>query len=242
MPEIIDLSQEIFVNMPVFPGFPDVEISMHASYQSPDSGTNDKQVVPKANRLVLSEHTGSHVDAFNHMGYPYHGKSIDTMPLTMFYTEGICLDLSHKDLLEIITPDDLQQALLDANLQIKPGDTVLLYTDHYRRAYGTEDWLKAPGVDATTARWLGQQRISAFGVESISPGLIDGDNIQVHLICGELGFTHYENLVNLYKLIGRGTISLYRSPSEDPWRHWFSRARNCCLRGLTQMNPVEGPR
>lgn len=27
---------------------------------------------------------------------------------------------------------------------------------------------------------------------------------EVHRICGELGFTHYENLINLHRLVGRG--------------------------------------
>ena len=46
-------------------------------------------------------------------------KSIDTMPLSMFYTEGICLDLSHKQSKELIEVDDLVQALEVSNLEIK---------------------------------------------------------------------------------------------------------------------------
>jgi kynurenine formamidase len=94
------------------------------------------------------------------------------MPLTMFYTEGICLDLSHKGLSELIEPADLEAALSEAGLEIKPGDTVLLYTDHFRRAFGTEDWHNGPGVSTDAARWLGQQEIAAFGVETMAPGLI----------------------------------------------------------------------
>ena len=48
--------------------------------------------------------------------------SIDTMPLTMFYTEGMCLDLSYKGLRELIEPADLERALAKAGLDIKPGD------------------------------------------------------------------------------------------------------------------------
>jgi len=33
MIEIIDLSQEIFTGMPVFPGLPEVKISMHVSHE-----------------------------------------------------------------------------------------------------------------------------------------------------------------------------------------------------------------
>src|SRR2546422_2124801 len=89
------------------------------------------------------------------------------MLLTMFYTEGICLDLSHKGLRDSIEPVDLERALSEAHFEIKRGDTVLLYTDHYRRAFGTDNWHNGPGVSIDAARWLGQQEIAAFGVEQI---------------------------------------------------------------------------
>jgi kynurenine formamidase len=164
------------------------------------------------NRLVLGEHTGTHVDAINHMARQYRGQSIDTMSLTMFYTEGICLDLSHKGLLDLIEPADLERALSEAGLEIKRGDTVLLYTDHYRRAFGTDDWHNGPGVSIDTARWLGQQEIAAFGVETASPGVVHVSNKEVHRICGELGFTHYENMINLNQLTGRGRFRFIGLP------------------------------
>lgn len=212
MLEIIDLSQEIFPGMPVFPGMPQVEITLHASHEQWDDLTDSDVVSPAVNRLELGEHTGTHVDALNHMARQYRGQSIDTMPLTMFYTKGICLDLSYKGLRELIEPADVQRALAEAGLEIKPGDTVLLYTDHYRRAFGTDDWTNGPGVSVETTRWLGQQGIAAFGVETASPGVIDLSNKEVHHICGELGFTHYENMVNLDHLIGRGRFRFVGLP------------------------------
>ena len=210
--EIIDLSQEIFSGMPVFPSLPEVEITMHVSHEQWDGIADSDVVSPAVNRLDMGEHTGTHVDAINHMARQYRGQSIDTMPLTMFYTEGICLDLSQKGLRELIEIADLERALAAAKLEIKPGDTVLLYTDHFRRAYGTADWHRGPGVSVEAARWLGRQKIAAFGVETASPGVIDVSNKEVHWICGELGFTHYENMVNLYQLIGRGRFRFIGLP------------------------------
>lgn len=212
MTEIIDLSQEIFTGMPVFPGLPEVNISMHVSHEQWDDITDSDIVSPAVNRLELGEHTGTHVDALSHMARQYRGQSIDTMPLTMFYTEGICLDFSHKGLRELIEPADLEHALSEARLDIKPGDTVLLYTDHYRRAFGTEDWQNGPGVSAEATRWLGGQRIAAFGVETMAPGVLHVSNKEVHHICGELGFTHYENMINLQQLVGRGRFRFIGLP------------------------------
>lgn len=210
--EIIDLSQEIFTGMPVFPGLPEVNITVHQSFEELDGITDGDVVSPAVNRLEFGEHTGTHVDALNHMGREFRGQSIDKMPLTMFYTEGICLDLSDKSLRELIEIADLERALLAAGLEIKQGDTVLLYTDHYRRAFGTIDWHKGPGLSIAAARWLGEQRIAAFGVEPAAPGVRKISNREVHRICGELGFTHYENMINLHRLIGRGRFRFIGLP------------------------------
>ena len=212
MLEIIDLSQEIFSDMSVFPGLPEVKITMHVSHEQWDGITDSDIVSPAVNRLEMGEHTGTHVDAINHMARQFRGQSIDTMPLTMFYTEGICLDLSYKGLRELIEPTDLEHALSEAGLEIKQGDTVLLYTDHYQRAFGTDGWDNGPGISIDAARWLGQQKIAAFGVETMSPGVRHLSNKEVHHICGELGFTHYENMINLYQLVGRGCFRFIGLP------------------------------
>lgn len=212
MVEIIDLSQEIFPGMPVFPGLPEVQVTMHVSHEEWDDLPDREVISPAVNRLEMGEHTGTHVDAINHMARQFRGQSIEKMPLTMFYTEGICLDLSHKGLRELIETDDLEQALTRAGLDIRPGDTVLLCTDHYRRAFGTENWHHGPGISTDAARWFGRQKIAAFGVETMSPGVLKVSNKEVHHICGEMGFTHYENMINLHQLIGRGRFRFIGLP------------------------------
>ena len=210
--EIIDLSQEIFTGMPVFPSLPPVKISVFATHEEWDGATNADTISPAVNLLEMGEHTGTHVDALSHMAAEFRAQTIETMPLSMFYTEGICLDLSNKKPQELIETAELQHALFQANHAIKTGDTVLLYTDHYRRTYGTDDWVNNPGISANAARWLGEQKIAAFGVETMSPGVRKISNKEVHRICGELGFTHYENLVNLHLLVGRGRFRFIGLP------------------------------
>jgi kynurenine formamidase len=68
MTEIIDLSQEIYSGMPVFPGLPEVKISVHVSHEEWNGVPGSSQVTPAVNRLEFGEHTGTHVDALNHMG------------------------------------------------------------------------------------------------------------------------------------------------------------------------------
>lgn len=212
MTEIIDLSQEIYSGMPTFPGMPEVKISVHATHEKWEGNTDSDETSPAVNKLELGEHTGTHVDALNHMRRQDRGRSIESMPLVTFYTEGLCLDLSAREPGELIEVADLETALDDAALRIKPNDTVLLYTDHYRRAFGSDAWPNGPGISADAARWLGGQKIAAFGVESIAPGVRHVSNKEVHQVCGELGFTHYENLINLHLLIGRGRFRFIGLP------------------------------
>ena len=212
MGEIIDLSQEIFSGMPVYKGLPEVKMTVHNSHEEWEGITDSNTITPSVYKLELGEHTGTHVDALNHMARQYKEQSIDTMPLSMFYTEGICLDFSHKGLKELIEASEIEEACKNEGLEIKKGDTILLYTNHYRKTYGSENWSNGPGITSKAARWLGNQKIAAFGVETMSPGVPKISNKEVHHICGELGFTHYENMINLHLLIGRGRFRFIGLP------------------------------
>jgi kynurenine formamidase len=212
MKEIIDLSQEIYDGMPVFNGLPEVKINIHSTHEEWEKIENSLTKTPSVLKMQFGEHTGTHVDAFNHMGKEYVGQSIDTMPLSMFYTEGICLDFTSKGLSELIDSTEIYEALQSAKLEIKKGDTILICTNHFKKCFGTVNWKKGPGITAEAARWLGEKKIAAFGVETMSPGVPQVSNKEVHRICGELGFTHYENMVNLDKLINRGRFRFIALP------------------------------
>ncbi len=212
MSEIIDLSQEIFSGMPVYKSLPQVKISMHNSHEEWEGIKHPKNPTPSVYKLEMGEHTGTHVDAINHMAKQYKDQSIDTMPLSMFYTEGICLDFSHKGLKELISADEIESACTKSNLEIKSGDTVLIHTDHYRKYFNSPNWSNGPGISIEAAEWLGSKKISAFGVETMSPGVPGISNKEVHHICGKMGFTHYENLINLHLLLGRGRFRFIGLP------------------------------
>ncbi len=212
MTEIIDLSQEIYSGMPVYKSLPQVKISVHNTHEEWEGIENPETSTPSVYKMEMGEHTGTHVDAINHMAKQYEKQSIEKMPLSMFYTQGICLDFSYKGLQELITHTEIEQACKIANLEIKKGDTVLLYTNHYRKHFETENWEHGPGITAEAAQWLGEKGIAAFGVETMSPGVPGISNKEVHHICGALGFTHYENMINLHLLIERGRFRFIGFP------------------------------
>ena len=163
--------------------------------------------------MAFGEHTGSHVDAPVHFDADPNALSVDQMPLEDFYTEAVCLDLSHIKPKTDISIDDLEKAEAAAGIEIKPRDTVLLYMAHYDRTFGTPafltDW---PGLTKESTEWLGRKKILMFGVEAPSPGRPGKHNFEVHLVCRDMGFTHMEGLANLGQVVGKGRFRFIGFP------------------------------
>ena len=82
----------------------------------------------------------------------------------------------------------------------------MIYTHHHRKFYNTEKWIVGQGLSAAATTCLRSKNISAFGVETMAPGVSGISNKDVHRICGEMDITHYENLIHLHVLIGRGRL------------------------------------
>ena len=83
-------------------------------------------------RVSLSSHGGTHVDAPLHYGPLCEGKpskSIEQVPLDWCYGPGVVIDCSHKKPAEFITKDDLIAALGKIPHKLKPNEIVLLRTD-----------------------------------------------------------------------------------------------------------------
>ncbi len=210
--QLIDLSGEIFHKCPTLPNHPPVTM---VEYQTHDTIREAEGVTFScaSKFITLGEHTASHVDAPVHFDAGPDALSIDQVPLENFYTEAVCLDFSHKPLKSDITVEELEQAVEVAGVDIRPRDTVLLYMAHYDRTFGTPAFLTDfPGLVKASAEWLGRKGIVAFGVEAVSPGRPGKHNFEVHLVCRDMGFTHYEGLTNLDKVVGRGRFKFIAFP------------------------------
>jgi kynurenine formamidase len=209
---LIDLSRDIHHKMPRLPNHPMVILapfSTHEEKREADGYIFSSAVLS----LNMGDHSGTHVDAPLHFDERPGAKDISEMPLENFFTEAVCLDLSHKPLKSDISVEDLQAAEAAANIEIRPGDTVLLHMDHYRRTQGTDAYITDfPGLTKASATWLGHKQIRMFGVEAVSPGRPGRNNFEVHHVCRDMGFTHIEGLVNLDKLVGKGRFRFIGFP------------------------------
>ncbi len=212
---IIDLSQEIYNGAPSLPPFPELEVFPHITHEEIDGLPAEGSDSAIVNRLILHDHCATHVDAFSHFHYVPRGRddTIDTMPLEMFYTPGICVNLSRFAPGDLIEVGDIEAALAEDDLEIQPRDTVLFHTGHYNRSFGTEDFMKSwPGLSADVVPMLAEKQATAFGVESPAPGIMEVSNPEIHRLCGELRITHYENLAHLDQLVGQGRFRFIAFP------------------------------
>src|SRR5580692_10922047 len=196
--KLIDLSREIHHKMQRLPNHPMVIISQFTDHEEKRiaDGYEFSSAVMSLN---MGDHSGTHVDAPIHFDERPGAKGIDVMPLENFFTEAVCLDLSHKELKSDISIADLQEAEAAAGIEIKPRDTVLLHTDF-------------PGLTRESATWLGNKGITMFGVEAVSPGRPGRTNFEVHHVCRDMGFTHMEGLVNMDQLVGKGRFRFIGFP------------------------------
>ena len=106
---LIDLSVDIYQKCPTLPNHPPMVLSDYQTHKTIREAEGVKFSCASM-YMSMGEHTGTHVDAFSHFDPNPDAQSIDQMSLENFYTDGICLDLSHKPLKSNISIEDLENA------------------------------------------------------------------------------------------------------------------------------------
>ncbi len=209
---LIDLSRVIRHRGPALPNHPPITMVPYWTHDDYREAEGVKLSIATM-FLTMGDHSGTHVDAPIHFDDAADALTIDQMPLERFFTEAVCLDLSHKPLKSDVEVADLEAAEAAAGVTIQPGDTVLLHMGvNDRLGEGPAYVTDFPGLTRASAEWLGKKRISMFGVEALSPGRPFKNNFEVHIVCRELGFTHIEGLVNLDQLVGQGRFRFIGFP------------------------------
>lgn len=203
MLRLIDLSQEIYQGMQVYPGHLKTVIWEHVSHaETADRFEGGFSFQSKG--LMMNDHGPTHVDAISHLDPRADAPTIDEMNLDTFYGPATCVDLSYKEPQAYISAEEIEAAVQKAGVGVGKGDTLLLYTGTYDRAYGTEEYTSQyPGLDESAGEWLKEKGVKTFGVDSPSPDNPISKTYPVHMMCRATGITHYENLANLDQLVGQ---------------------------------------
>ena len=206
MVEIVDLSQEIYHDHPVYHTHQQTAIWTDTSHEETEAMFRDElgedpPFTFETNAMLLCDHGPTHVDAPRH--YKREGEAVAEVDLSTFYTPGKAIDVSHREAGEYITVDDLESAAEEAGVEVEEGDTVLIRTGHYDETYPTREYSKNyPGLNAEATQWLIDRGVANFGVDQPSPDTPDDVTYPCHSLCKEHDLPHVENLRNIDKLVG----------------------------------------
>lgn len=199
---IVDLTQEIFEGMSVFPMHQKTFIMTNMSYEDNMKATGSKTLGFSARNLLISEHCGTHTDGI--IEFKPGGVSIDEMKLEYFWGSAVCLDLTQVSENRYIEPNDLENARRKSGLEIMKGDICLLYTGHYDRYFGTDKWQTTyTGLSRKGAKWLAEKGVVNIGIDTPAIDHPKDVNFSGHLVCSEYDITNTENLCNLDKVVNK---------------------------------------
>ena len=170
------------------------------------------------------DHIATHVDAFYHVNP--NGASVDKMPLEIFMGKAVCFDMTHIPDLGDIDVAEMEEAEAKAGVKVD-GHIVLLNTGLHNRHYPDVKvvWSN-PGLTAEATHWLADRNSTFHGVEGPSTDKPSWDEFPNHRVCRDRGISHYEWLINLEELVGKGEFMFYGPPlkinngSGSPVRAW----------------------
>ena len=201
--KIIDLSQEIYTGMPVYPGHMKTVVWTHLSHEECQRqlGTGFSY---ETRGILLCDHGPTHIDSVSHLSRDPKAESVDKLALEKCITSAICIDVSDIPLKTQFGRSKIEAQLKKWNLKIEKGDTVLFYTAHYDRYYGKPEYMTDyPGLDLEATEYIIDEGCVNFGVDSPSPDMWYDKTYPCHTTCAKRQVTHVENLCNLDKLIGK---------------------------------------
>ena len=195
---IVDLSLLIEDNMPAHKLFQRPVITTHMSHESAKAfnlGVPGDAMTFQTNFIAMLDHVGTHVDAFRHVNP--EGKSVDEMPLELFMGKAVAFDLRHVGDLEDITAEHMAEAEKKSGVKVD-GHIVLLCTGFHKRNYpNLESVFKNPQLTVEATKWLHRPSDNIFSQ---------------HRLCRDLGISHWEWLVNLEELLGKGEVQFFGVP------------------------------
>ena len=211
--QIIDLSLAIDDNMPSHKFFQrpiHVPHLTHEKAVAMNLGTEEDPMTCATSFIGMLDHIGTHVDAFYHV--KPDGAKIGEMPLDMFMGKAVCFDMTHIPDLGEIDVADMEAAEKNAGVNVD-GHIVLLNTGLHKRHYPNPEVVTSnPGITAAATHWLADRGSRAHGVEGPSTDAPNHNLFHNHRVCRDRGITHYEWLVNLEELVGKGEFMFYGVP------------------------------
>jgi kynurenine formamidase len=201
--QIIDLSQDIYEGMKVYPGHLKTVQFEHATHEE-TAPRFEGGFSFQTTGFILNDNGPTHVDSFSHLDPTPGAETIDQMSLDLFYGPAVCLDVTGFQPQTDITADDLDRIEAESPVEVQRGDIVLFHTATWNRYVGDKRYLTDfPGLGESAAEWIVRRGVKTFGVDSPTPDNPSSKTYPVHMMCRREHITHYENLANLDQVVNR---------------------------------------
>jgi kynurenine formamidase len=200
---MVDLSQDIYQGMQVYPGHLKTVVFDHATHAE-TAVRFEGGFSFQTTGFMINDHGPTHVDSFSHLDPDPSAETIDQMSLDLFHGPAVCLDVSNVPAHQDITAEHLDAAEEAGGVRVERGDILLLHTGTHGRYAGDPRYLSEfPGLGETGSQWIVDHGVKTFGVDSPTPDNPVSKSYPCHMMCRRHHITHYENLTNLHELIGK---------------------------------------
>lgn len=186
---LIDLTQAIRSNTPVFPGDKTTQLDQVRSIEE-DGFTNF--------RLISEMHVGTHLDG------PLHKISespfIADLPLNHFTGKGVLIDVRGEN----------QVVFRESYRTLIPQKNIVLFFSGLSDHFSEKDYfISYPDLTDELARFLVEQRVKMVGLDWCSP---DHHPYPIHEILLGNNILILENLTNLDQLLDKPNFEVFAFP------------------------------
>ncbi|AVK85112.1 hydrolase [Lysinibacillus sp. B2A1] len=181
--KIIDLTHTITENMPVYPGTDQPSLKIICNHER--NGF-------KETSLTMASHTGTHMDAPNHIFA--HRTTLDLIPVEHFLGKGLVIDCSDLQDGQRITIERINKVKEQAD----QAEFLLFYTG-WSRYWGTDKYFdNYPYMTVEVADYLIQSKKKGVGLDVISIDSMSDENLTNHKkVLANTDFVIVENLTRL---------------------------------------------
>lgn len=207
--KVIDLTQTISEDMPLFPGTPTPKLNVKYTVEA--DGFREMEI-------ALYSHMGTHLDTPAHVFCD--GKALADYDVDQFCGPGLALDFSRMSG-KVITLENFEKALQESlsQRQSRSNNSVgdgtekneksfstleyLLFYTGWDKKWGSNSYLTgAPVLSEEVARHLTTLKLKGLGIDAISVDPMEGNMLVAHRILLENEIIIVENLKNLKELLG----------------------------------------
>ena len=200
---VTDLSHPISPSDPTFGGHQRTVMWEHLTHEETiQFGLTKAPYSYKVTGFTMCDHSGTHMDAINHVVNEPDARGIDMIPLEWTMAPGVWFDFSHLEPNAYITQPMIEQAIGDMGVTIQQDSVALMHTGWYRKYNDPAEYIQNyPGLDRGACEYLNDLGVISFGADAQS---VDSHHevktVRVqpaHIVCREREILNMENLANI---------------------------------------------